>query len=88
MLTFLSDYVIIGFRMILPVFCTILLLNAVLGILAKVAPQLNMFSVGIQFKVLTGLSVLFFTAGMLPGVADFVFREMKKMIISFVEGMT
>ena len=60
MLTFLSDYVIIGFRMILPVFCTILLLNAVLGILAKVAPQLNMFSVGIQFKVLTGLSVLFF----------------------------
>ena len=74
MLTFLSDYVIIGFRMILPVFCTILLLNAVLGILAKVAPQLNMFSVGIQFKVLTGLSVLFFTAGMLPGVADFVFQ--------------
>lgn len=88
MLTFLSDYVIIGFRMILPVFCTILLLNAVLGILAKVAPQMNMFSVGIQLKVLVGLSVLFFTAGMMPGVADFVFREMQKMIVSFVEGMT
>lgn len=88
MIVFLSDYVIIGFRMILPVFCTILLLNAVLGVLAKTAPQLNMFSVGIQLKVLTGLSVLFLTAGMLPGVADFVFREMKKMIISFVEGMT
>lgn len=88
MITFLGDYVIIGFRMILPVFCTILLLNAVLGILAKVAPQLNMFSVGIQLKVLVGLSVLFFTAGMLPGVADFVFREMQKMIVSFVEGMT
>lgn len=88
MLTFLSDYVIIGFRMILPVFCTILLLNAVLGILAKVAPQMNMFSVGIQLKILVGLSVLFFTAGMMPGVADFVFREMQKMIISFVEGMT
>lgn len=88
LLTFLSDYVIIGFRMILPVFCTILLLNAVLGILAKVAPQMHMFSVGVQLKILTGLSVLFFTAGMLSGVADFVFLEMKKMIISFVEGMT
>lgn len=88
LLTFLSDYVTIGFRMILPVFCTILLLNAVLGILAKVAPQMHMFSVGVQLKVLTGLSVLFFTAGMLSGVADFVFQEMKKMIISFVEGMT
>lgn len=88
MITFLGDYVIIGFRMILPIFCTILLLNAVLGILAKVAPQMNMFSVGIQLKVLVGLSVLFFTAGMMPGVADFVFREMQKMITSFVEGMT
>ena len=88
MITFLGDYVVIGFRMILPVFCTILLLNAVLGVLAKVAPQLNMFSVGIQLKILVGLSVLFFTAGMLQGVADFVFREMQKMILSFVEGMT
>ena len=87
MITFLSDYVVIGFRMILPVFCTILLLNAVLGVLAKVAPQLNMFSVGIQLKVLVGLSVLFFTASLLPGVADFVFREMKKMITAFLEGM-
>lgn len=88
MITFLGDYVIIGFRMILPIFCTILLLNAVLGVLAKVAPQMNMFSVGIQLKVLVGLSILFFTAGMMPGIADFVFREMQKMIVSFVEGMT
>lgn len=88
MLTFLSDYVVIGFRMILPVFCTILLLNAVLGVLAKVAPQMNMFSVGIQLKLLVGLSVLFLTAGMMEGVAGFVFQEMQKMIISFVEGMT
>ena len=84
MLEFLSDYVIIGFRIVLPIFCSILLLNAVLGVLAKVAPQMNMFAVGIQLKVLVGLSVLFLTVGMLPGIGDFVFDE----IISFVEGMT
>lgn len=87
MLEFLSDYVIIGFRIVLPIFCAILLLNAVLGILAKVSPQMNMFAVGIQLKILVGLSVIFFTAGLLPGVGDFIFDEMKRMIVSFVEGM-
>lgn len=87
MLVFLTEYIIIGFRIVLPIFCSTLLLNAVLGVLAKVAPQMNMFAVGIQLKVLVGLSVLFLTASMLPGIADFVFEEMKKMIDSFVGGM-
>lgn len=87
LLEFLGDYVVIGFRIVLPVFCTILLLNAVLGVLAKVSPQMNMFAVGIQMKILVGLSVLFFTAGMLPGAADFIFQEMKRMIVSFVGDM-
>lgn len=84
LLVFLADYVVIGFRIILPIFCAILLLNAVLGVLAKVSPQMNMFSVGIQLKILAGFGVMFFTAGMLPGIGDFVFREMKQMIDSFV----
>lgn len=88
MITFLGDYIIIGFRIVLPVFCTILLLNAILGVLAKVSPQMNMFAVGIQLKILVGLSIIFFTAGMLPGAADFIFREMQSMILSFMEGMT
>ena len=71
----------------MPIFCAILLLNAVLGVLAKVAPQVNMFAVGMQLKILVGLSIIFFTAGMLPGIADFIFGEMKEMIDSFVGGM-
>lgn len=88
MLRFLGDYVIIGFRIVLPVFCSILLLNAVLGIQAKLSPQMNMFAVGIQIKILVGLSVIFFTVELLPGAADFIFQEMKSMIVSFMEGMT
>jgi len=87
MITFMSDYIVIGFRIVLPIFCVVLLLNAVLGILAKVSPQMNMFAVGIQIKILVGLSVIFFTIGMLPGAADFVFEEMKKMMVSFAGGM-
>ncbi|MCM1025680.1 MAG: flagellar biosynthetic protein FliR [Roseburia sp.] len=81
---FLGDYVIIGFRIVLPVFCAILLLNAILGVLAKVSPQMNMFAVGIQLKILTGFAVMFLTAEMLSGIADFVFREMKTMLDTFV----
>jgi len=87
LITFMSEYVIISFRIFLPVFGSMLLLNAILGILAKVAPQLNMFSVGIQIKLLTGMMILFITAWMLPMASDFIFTEMKKMMVSFVEAM-
>ena len=87
MIEFMNDYIMIGFRIVLPIFCATLLLNAILGVLAKVSPQMNMFAVGIQLKVLTGLSAMFLTAGMLPGAADFVYQEMKKMVVSFIGGM-
>ena len=87
MVKFLSDYIVIGFRIVLPVFCTILLLNAILGVLAKVSPQMNMFAVGIQLKILVGLGVMFLTVQMMPGAADFIFVQMKTMITSFVEAI-
>lgn len=86
-LMFLGDYIVIGFRIILPIFCAMLFLNCVLGVLAKVSPQLNMFAVGMQFKVLVGLGILFLSVRMLPALSDNVFTQMKRMIVSFVEGM-
>ena len=86
-LLFLAEYVAVGFRIILPIFCAMIFLNCVLGVLAKVSPQLNMFAVGIQFKVLVGLGILFFSMQMLPTLADNIFTLMKRMIVSFVEGM-
>lgn len=86
-LLFLADYVSIGFRIILPIFCAMIFLNCVLGVLAKVSPQLNMFAVGMQLKVLVGLGILLLSTQMLPALADNIFVQMKKMIVSFVEGM-
>lgn len=84
---FFSQFMSIGFRLALPVFCCILMLNAILGILAKVAPQMNMFAVGIQLKVLTGLTILYVSIFMIPQSAELVYDEMKRMIVSFIEGM-
>ena len=87
MVRFLGDYISIGFRICLPVFCVILLLNVVLGILAKVSPQMNMFAVGIQIKILVGLSVLFLTSSMLADASALIFSEIRNLTVSFVEGM-
>ncbi|MDR2889625.1 MAG: flagellar biosynthetic protein FliR [Lachnospiraceae bacterium] len=83
MLQFLRNYIIIGFRIALPVFIVTILVNAILGILAKVSPQMNMFAVGIQIKILIGIGVLLVTAGMLPLAADMIFGEMKRMVTAF-----
>lgn len=88
MLEFMGNYVIIGFRICLPIFAVMIILNAVLGILAKVSPQLNMFAVGMQIKVLVGIGILFLSAIMLPDAANFIFEQMKHMMVTMVEALS
>ena len=87
MLLFLRDYIIIGFRIAMPIFVVITLLNAVLGILAKTSPQMNMFAVGMQLKILVGFSVIFVTTSMIPMAATFIFDEMKRVVTEMVRVM-
>lgn len=88
MIDFMVNYVIIGFRICLPIFATMIILNAVLGILAKVSPQLNMFSVGIQIKVLVGIGILFISSFMLPDAANLIYEQMKQMMVTMVQAMS
>lgn len=85
---FIGSYFIIGFRIILPVFCCMLLINVVLGVLAKAAPQMNMFVVGLQIKVLVGLIVLVLILQSFPMVADYIFDEMKEVITNVIHVFT
>lgn len=85
--SFMSSLIMIGFRIALPMFACMTILNCILGIMAKVAPQMNMFAVGMQMKVLLGLFVLFFAIALIPGVADFVVKEMRRLVVYMVKGM-
>lgn len=76
MVSFLANYFVIGFRIVLPVFGAILIVNVTLGVLAKVAPQMNMFVIGMQLKVFVGLIILYFVIQLLPAVSDFIFNQM------------
>lgn len=87
MVQYIADYFVIGFRIVLPVFATTLLLNIVLGIMAKVAPQMNMFVIGMQLKIMVGFVVLLLIIEMMPHVADFIFTEMKTMMNLAMQAM-
>ena len=87
MIQFMTDFITISFRRCLPIVAAMLLLNAILGVLAKTAPQVNMFSVGIQIKIIVGLGILFLTIGTIPSASEFIFKEMKIMVTAMVESM-
>lgn len=77
---FLADYFVLAFRIVLPVFAAMLIVNTVLAILARVAPQLSMFVIGIQLKVFVGLAVMVIMIKMLPGIAELIFDEMLEVM--------
>lgn len=79
-LNFVVDYFVIGFRIALPMFAAILIVNVILAVLAKAAPQMNMFVVGIQIKVLVGITVLVLMVGMIESISDFIYNNMDDML--------
>lgn len=82
---YVTDYFVIAIRIALPIFACVFVINVVLGVLAKVAPQMNMFVIGMQLKLFVGLFVLFMIMGMLPGIVDFIFEEMRELTGMFMK---
>lgn len=75
-----GEYFVLGFRIVLPVFAAMLIVNSVLAILARVAPQLSMFVIGIQLKVFVGLAVMVIMIKMIPGIASLIFDKMLEVM--------
>ena len=85
--TLVVDLFVIGFRIMLPVFACCMVMNCILGIMAKVAPQMNMFAVGIQIKIFIGYAVLVVTVMLLPRAAALIGDEVKLMLRMVLKGM-
>lgn len=87
-LGFLFDYMVLAFRIILPVFAALLVVNAILAVLAKAAPQMNMFVIGFQLKIFVGLAVLTIMMLFLPSISELVFEQMMKLLKTAAAYMT
>ena len=85
MVKYIADYFIISVRIALPVMIATMLLNVVLGVLAKTAPQMNMFVIGMQLKIFVGFAVLFVTIGFLPNITEYVYKEMQTVVTDVIK---
>ena len=65
-----------------------MLLNCILGVLARIAPQMNMFVMGMQLKIFVGIIVVTFTLVMLPSVSNYIFQEIRTIMVQIVNSMT
>ena len=87
-LNFLMDYMILAFRIVLPVFAALLVVNAILAVLAKAAPQMNMFVIGHQLKIFVGLTVLVLMMLYLPSISEIIFEQMMELLKTAAAYMT
>ena len=85
---FLVNFFLIGFRIVLPVFACMLVINVVLGVLSRAIPQMNMFVVGIQIKVLVGIVILFIIVPTVPTISNFVFDTMQDVVVKLYNSFT
>ena len=79
-LKYIVDFFIIAFRISIPIFAALLIVNAILAIMAKVAPQMNMFVIGMQLKVFVGLAVMLIVIQLIPTVGEMIFDEMFELM--------
>lgn len=86
-LGFIVEYFNIGFSIAMPVFLGATILNVVLGILTKSAPQMNMFAIGMQLKVIVGLLILSITIMFIPNITNFLIEKMSGMITDLMGGL-
>ena len=82
---YMIDYFVIALRIGMPILIAIMLLNVILGVLAKTAPQMDMFVVGIQMKIFTGFAVIYITLWFLPNITEFVYHQMQKIVMEVLE---
>ncbi|MBR1815429.1 MAG: flagellar biosynthetic protein FliR [Lachnospiraceae bacterium] len=86
-ISFIGQYFSIGFRIAMPVFLGTIILNVILGILTKSSPQMNMFAIGMQLKVIGGLLIMTIVIVYIPSVANYLVEKMNDMVTTILGGL-
>lgn len=87
MVTMLNNYFIISLKIAAPIMVTMFILDFALGILARTAPQMNMFVIGFPVKIMASL-VMMLTATILINTAYmYVFDQIEINLLNVLQGM-
>lgn len=71
----------------MPIFLAAIMVNCILGVLAKSSPQMNMFAVGMQIKVFAGLFILSICVMFIPNIANYLMERAREMVEALMGGM-
>lgn len=85
MVQYITSYFVIALQICLPILVATIITSVVLGVLAKTAPQMNMFAVGIQLKIFVGFAVLYVTIQFLPTVTSYIYEQMQVVVENIIQ---
>jgi len=80
----ITAFMMLGLKIAAPVMITLFNVNLSLTLLAKVAPQMNIFMMSFQVKIAAGILVLLFSVPMINIVAKQALRIMETEITTFL----
>lgn len=84
---FIVEFFIIGFRIAMPIFIAATIMNIILGVMTKSSPQMNMFAIGIQMKIILGMLALAIMIMFVPNITNYLMEKMDSMLTSLLGGM-
>lgn len=84
---FMNELFLIALQIAAPFFFVMLLTDVVLGILARTAPQMNLFVIGFPIKIFLGLAVMLITLNIFPSVGEMLTDKIIVFIDKIIKGM-
>lgn len=82
-----NDLFVIALQIAAPFFFIMLLTDVVLGLLARTAPQMNLFVIGFPIKIFLGLAVMLVTMNVFSSVSDMIMDKTITFIDNIIRGM-
>lgn len=87
MITMINSYFTISLKIAAPIMVTMFILDFALGILARTAPQMNMFVIGFPVKIMASM-IMILTATILMNTAYmYVFDQIQINLLAVIQGM-
>lgn len=83
----LNDIFLMALQIAAPFFFVMLLADVVLGLLARTAPQMNLFVIGFPIKILLGLLVMLVTINVFSNVSHMIIDKTVSFVDSIMRGM-
>ncbi|HHX59598.1 MAG TPA: flagellar biosynthetic protein FliR [Epulopiscium sp.] len=83
----LNSYFIISVKIAAPIMVTMFILDFALGILARTAPQMNMFVIGFPIKIMASLIMLLMATVLMNTAYMYVYDQIDINLLEVIQGM-